>query len=67
MYKADFVKFLVYAHASCDESIEWLQYICDCHENKRDESENLKQQAHHISRALNRFIQSVQANHRSAK
>ena len=26
-YKADYVRFLVYAHASCDETMEWLNYI----------------------------------------
>ena len=66
-YKADFVKFLVYAHSSCDESVEWLQYICNCHETKTDEAEQLKQQAHEISRKLNRFIQTVSASHRSTK
>lgn len=66
-YKADFVKFLIYAHASCDESIEWLQYTGDCHESKADEAEQLKQQAHAVSRKLNRFIQTVMASHRSAK
>ena len=66
-YKADFIKFLVYAHASCDESVEWLQHICDCHQNKADEAETLKQQAEQISRKLNRFIQTVSASHRISK
>ncbi len=28
-YKADYIRFLVFAHASCDETVEWLQYILD--------------------------------------
>lgn len=28
-YKADFVKFLVYAHASCDETITHLNFLKD--------------------------------------
>ena len=66
-YKADFIKFLVYAHASCDESVEWLQYIGACHQSKADEAETLKQQAEQISRKLNRFIQTVSASHRISK
>ena len=31
-YKADFIKFLVYAHASCDETILHLNFIGDTHE-----------------------------------
>ena len=33
-YKAEFTKFLVYAQASCDETLEWLSYIRDCHEDR---------------------------------
>ena len=30
-YKAEFVKFLIYAHASCDETINHLNFIRDTH------------------------------------
>lgn len=30
-YKAEFIKFLVYAHASCDETILHLNFIRDTH------------------------------------
>ena len=36
-YKADFIKFLVHAHASCDETILHLNFIKDIHEiNERE-------------------------------
>lgn len=31
-FKAEFVKFLIYAHASCDETIHHLNSIRDTHE-----------------------------------
>ncbi len=31
-YKADFIKFLVYAHSSCDETIVHLNFIRDTHD-----------------------------------
>jgi four helix bundle protein len=31
-YKADFIKFLIYAHASCDETILHLNFIKDTHQ-----------------------------------
>ncbi len=31
-YKAEFIKFLIYAHASCDETILHLRFIQDIHE-----------------------------------
>ena len=30
-YKADFIKFLIYSHASCDETIVHLNFIKDTH------------------------------------
>ena len=36
-YKADFIKFLVYAHASCDETILHLNFIKDTHEIDKKE------------------------------
>ena len=31
-YKADFIKFVIYAHASCDETIVHLNFIRDTHD-----------------------------------
>src|SRR4030067_1325290 len=36
-YKAEFVKFLVYAHASCDETILHLNFIKDTHDIDKKE------------------------------
>ncbi len=63
-YKADFIRFLVYAHASCDETSEWLKYISDCYENKYTDVHELSSKCEELGRKLNRFIQSVEINHR---
>jgi four helix bundle protein len=64
-YKADFVKFLVVALASCDESAEWLRFIGDCHAELRTSSAQFGEQVHQLSRQLNSFLRSVEAGHRT--
>lgn len=67
VYKAEFVKFLTYAHASCDETTEWLEYIGECHQPHANEALALREECQELSRMLNRFIASVARNHRSEK
>jgi len=59
-YKAEFIKFLIYAHASCDETILHLNFIKDTH--KLDEQimsqfvENYKK----LGRKTYKFIEYVE-------
>ena len=64
-YKADFIRFLVFAHASCDETIEWVQYIHDCHQTHAEKASQFLTQLDELGRKLNRFLQSVESSHRS--
>ncbi len=32
-YKDEFIRFLIYAQASCDETIEWIEYVRDCYKD----------------------------------
>jgi four helix bundle protein len=66
-YKAEFIRFLVYALASCDETTEWLYYIRDCHTNLADEVQPLFEKANSLGKQLNKFLQAVESSHRSAK
>lgn len=66
-YKAEFVRFLIFAHASCIESQEWLEYVRDCHPDTVDAVAPLWQKIDRLGRQLNRFIQGVESNHRSPK
>ena len=66
-YKSDFIKFLIYALASCDEAGEHLLYIRDCHPEFAKEAQLLETKNQELARRLNRFLQSVIEKHRSPK
>lgn len=66
-YKAEFIRFLVYAQASCDETIEWIEYVRDCYKDLSNEAEELLKTMNELGRKLNRFIQSVETKHQSIK
>jgi four helix bundle protein len=64
-YKADFVKFLVYALASCDETTEWMRYAKDCHPDLSEQADPLLGSIDELGRKLNSFIKAVDAHHKS--
>jgi len=66
-YKADYIRFLVYAHSSCDETIEWVQYTKKCHADHAEAAEEYLAELDTLGRKLNPFLQSVEASHRSEK
>ena len=66
-YKQEFVRFLIYAQASCDETAEWLTYVKDIYPELTAESEELLHKVEELGRRLNKFIQAVEAGHRSEK
>jgi len=62
-YKADFIRYLVYSHAECDETIVHLDFL--------HETESLKNEACHaavkseyetLSRKINNYIKWVEDN-----
>lgn len=60
-YKAEFVKFLVYAHASCDETLVHLALLKDTHEDNKEEIESLIEGYRELGRRLNKFLAFVQS------
>jgi four helix bundle protein len=57
-YKADFLKFLIYAHASCDETILHLNFLKDIHNPPQIASSiNSYNQ---LGRKINSFVQYVE-------
>jgi len=60
-YKADFVRFLIYALASCDETISQLNMISDIH-FKDIPLTNLISKCELLGKKINRFIQYVENN-----
>jgi len=61
-YKADFIKYLVYAHASCDETILHLNFINDTNEFDKNELNILLDNYDELGRKINRFIKYVESN-----
>lgn len=67
-YKNEFIKFLVYAHASNDETIDHLETIFETGSLTNEELYNqLKEKLDKLGRKLNHFIQSVEKDHLSPK
>ena len=68
IYKAEFVKYLVYALASCDETVDHLEEL-SATGSLSDEAlfKDLHSRLQTLGKKLNLFLQSVQAQHRSEK
>jgi len=62
-YKADFIKFLIYAQAECDETIEHLNYLFETKSYNEIERYNfLKSSYESLSKQINNFIKWVEVN-----
>jgi four helix bundle protein len=59
-YKAEFIKFLVYAHASCDETILHLHFLRDSHPENAEACRELIDSYEKLGSKINRFIQFVE-------
>lgn len=58
-YKAEFIRFLIFAHASCDETISQLNMISDIHFAK-DPLTDLIDKYNLLGGKKNKFIQYVE-------
>ena len=67
-YKLEFIKHLVYAHASCDETTDHLETLFETG-SLADETlyGQLLAKLDLLGRKISRFIDSVEAGHRSPK
>ena len=67
-YKQDFVRFLTYALASCDETADHLDTLVAT-QSLQDEVliKELVQKLEELGRKLNLFLQSVERSHKSDK
>ena len=59
-YKAEFIKFLVYAHASCDETILHLNFIKDTHKLDEQIMSQFVEDYEKLGRKIYKFIQYVE-------
>ncbi|MBX2955260.1 MAG: four helix bundle protein [Cyclobacteriaceae bacterium] len=62
-YKAEFIKYLTYAHAECDETILHLEFLHET-DSLKDKSlyEELSSSYDQLGRKLNKYIQWVEDN-----
>jgi len=68
MYKADYIKFLISALASNDETMDHLETLWETKSlADRILYDKLHSKIDLLGRKLNRFISSVQQNHESSK
>ena len=67
-YKNEYIKFLTYAHASCDETIDHLDTLYET-ESLQDKAvyQKIAEKLNLLGKKLNVFIQSVESHHRSVK
>ena len=59
-YKAEFIKFLVYGQASCDETILHLSFLRDTHNDTAPKVKPLLDSYEELGGKTNRFIQYVE-------
>jgi four helix bundle protein len=59
-YRQDYIKFLIYAHSSCDETKEHLEYLFETdYLNEKDIFKDLMEKLDKLSKKLNKFTQAV--------
>ena len=65
-YKQDYIRFLTYSQASCDETTDHLETLYETGSLK-DETlyKSLHQRLQTLGKKINRFIQSVEKEHRT--
>jgi four helix bundle protein len=62
-YKADFIKYLVYSQAECDETIAHLDFLFETESLKDADLYNaIKVEYDILSKKMNKFIQLVEDN-----
>ena len=59
-YKADYIKFLTYSHASCDETILHLNFLNDTHELEEKKVNKFLDKYDELGRKINKYIQHVE-------
>lgn len=64
-YKGDFLKFLVYAHASCDETKNHFEKISVLYPNLVEEHLDLKKEYDLLGSKIFAFIKYVEKNWKS--
>lgn len=66
-YKQEFIKFLIYSMASCDETIEHINLLHSTGSfPDKVKHEHLIKEYTHLAKMINKFIQSVNLYHKTS-
>ena len=60
IYKAEFIRFLIFSHSSCEETIIHLNFIRDLHNNLIEEADVFIERYTELSKKIYRFIEYVE-------
>lgn len=61
-YRQDYIKFMVYAHSTCDETKEHLEYLFETKSFKNKEVfDDLMERLNMLSKKINKFIQAIES------
>src|SRR6266511_4465329 len=67
-YKQEFIRFLVFAHASCDETVDHLETLFETGSlSDQPLYKDLHDRLFELGCKLNKFIQAVEKGHQSEK
>jgi four helix bundle protein len=67
-YKQEFIKFLTYSQASCDETVDHLETLFETGSlSEQPLYDDLHRRLERLGKQINMFIQSVERSHVSAK
>jgi four helix bundle protein len=67
-YKQNYLRFLVYAHASCDETRDHWETLFETGSVQDEEVYNqVHSRLEELSKSIHRFIEGVQREHRSVR
>ncbi|MDC0935038.1 four helix bundle protein [Pirellulales bacterium] len=65
-YKKDFIRFLTYSHASCDETVDHLETLFETKSlTNQPAYSNIRQRLDQLGGMINHFIQSVDSGHQT--
>jgi len=59
-YKTEFIRFIIFAHSSCDETIVHLSFIRDLYDKLGNETERLIEKYIELSKKISKFIDYVE-------
>jgi four helix bundle protein len=61
-YKADYIKYLIYAQSECDETMVHLEFIFETNSLEKEHYDLLMNEYDLLSKRINKFTQWVEEN-----